>query len=138
MDKETLQKFMLEELKMIQEIIKRMATNSFMIKGWVITLVVASLLFKGNGFQAVIAFFPLITFWFLDAYYLRQERLYRKLYTWVINNRLENDEFLFDMNTTRFNNNVNSAIKTMFSVTLGWFYCTITILIVLYIIYLYK
>ncbi|KFZ25521.1 MAG: hypothetical protein KQ78_02282 [Candidatus Izimaplasma bacterium HR2] len=35
-NKESLKKDMLKEIEIIQEIIKRMAFNSFMIKGWAI------------------------------------------------------------------------------------------------------
>ena len=84
---EEVKEFMLKEVDIIQEIIKRMAHNSFLIKGWTITLVVATLLLKGNKAQAFITFIPLIGLWYLDAYFLRQERLYRKLYSWVVANR---------------------------------------------------
>jgi hypothetical protein len=118
----------IKELTLIQDIIKRMASNSFLVKGWAITLIVATLLFKGSRIQILIAFIPLIAFWILDAYYLRQERLYRKLYDWVIQNRKEKLDNLFDLNTSRFNKQVPSIIKTMFSVTLLYFYCAILVL----------
>lgn len=128
-DKDILRKYLLKEIEIIQDIIKRMAFNSFLIKGWAVTLVVVSLLLKGTDRQILIAFIPLLVFWFLDAYFLWQERMYRKLYDWVRNNRLKTDEFLFDMNAYRFKNDVQSRLKIMFSITLGWFYGVITILI---------
>ena len=132
-DKESLKEYMLKEIEIIQDIIKRMAFNSFMIKGWAITLVVVSLLLKGTDkYQIWIAFIPLFVFWFLDAYFLWQERLYRKLYDWVVNNRLETDEYLFDMDAYRFKDEVQSKLRIMFSITLGWFYGSITILILIY------
>ncbi|MBW8004043.1 MAG: hypothetical protein FVQ80_18960 [Planctomycetes bacterium] len=80
-NKESLKEYMLKEIEIIQDIIKRMAFNSLMIKGWAITLVVVSLLLKGTDkYQIWIAFIPLLVFWFLDAYFLWQERLYRELY----------------------------------------------------------
>lgn len=36
-------------------------------------------------------------FWFLDAYYLTQERSFRKQYQWLIENRLKTDERLFEV-----------------------------------------
>ena len=132
-EKESLKEYMLKEIDIIQEIIKRMAFNSFMIKGWAITLVVVALLLRGTEkYQVWIAFIPLFVFWFLDAYFLWQERLYRKLYEWVINNRLKTDEYLFDMNTYRFKDEVQSKLRIMFSITLGWFYGSIAILIIIY------
>jgi len=135
--KESLKEYMLKEIEIIQDIIKRMAFNSFMIKGWAITLVVVALLLKGTEYQVWIAFIPLLVFWFLDAYFLWQERMYRKLYEWVINNRLKTDEYLFDMNAYRFKEEVQSKFRIMFSITLGWFYGSIAILIAIYSVLLF-
>ena len=132
-NKDNLKEYMLKEIDIIQDIIKRMAFNSFMIKGWAITLVVVTLLLKGTEkYQVWIAFIPLVVFWFLDAYFLRQERMYRKLYKWVIGNRLKTEEYLFDMNARRFENEVQSIPRIMFSITLGWFYGSIAILVIIY------
>jgi len=131
-DKANLKEYMLKEIDIVQDIIKRMAFNSFMIKGWAITLVVVTLLLKGAKHQVLIAFIPLLVFWFLDAYFLWQERMYRKLYDWVISNRLKTDEHLFDMNAYRFKDKVQSRFRIMFSITLGWFYGSIAVLIAIY------
>ena len=136
-EKESLREYMLKEIDIIQDIIRRMAFNSFMIKGWAITLVVVALLLKGTEYQVWIAFIPLLVFWFLDAYFLWQERMYRKLYDWVIKNRLKTDEYLFDMNAYRFKDEVQSRFRIMFSITLGWFYGSIAILIVVYSIIIF-
>ena len=133
--KEELKEFMLKEIEIIQDIIKRMAFNSFVIKGWTITLVAVILLLKGGKYQVFIAFIPLFVFWFLDAYFLWQERLYRRLYNWVINNRLKTAEYLFDMNAYRFKNEEQSKLRIMFSITLGWFYGSILILTLIYVFY---
>ena len=131
-NKENLKEYMLKEIEIIQDIIKRMAFNSFMIKGWAITLVLVALLLKGTKHQVWIAFIPLLVFWFLDAYFLWQERMYRKLYEWVINNRLNTEEYLFDMNAYRFKSEVQSRVRIMVSITLGWFYGSIAFLIIIY------
>ena len=60
--KEELKEFMLKEVDIIQDIIKRVASNSFMIKGWTITLVVVVLLLKGSKYQVFIAYIPLLVF----------------------------------------------------------------------------
>ena len=136
-NEDKLKEFMLKEIEIIQDIIRRMGFNSFMIKGWAITLVVVALLLKGTEYQVWIAFIPLLVFWFLDAYFLWQERMYRKLYEWVINNRLKTEEYLFDMNAYRFEGEVQSRFRIIFSITLGWFYVSIAILIVIYSILLF-
>ena len=126
--------YMLKEIELIQDVIKRMASNSFLIKGWAITLVVASLLLRGSRHQAMIAFIPLLMFWFLDAYFLWQEKMYRELYSWVVTNRLRTGEHLFDLNAKRFEKIVQSKYRLMLSTTLIWFYGLIGALIVIYII----
>lgn len=74
----------LEYLKMIQEIITRMANNSFLLKGWAITLVSGIFALSAWNNLGVIfyclIYIPLFVFWLLDSYYLQQERLYRGLY----------------------------------------------------------
>jgi hypothetical protein len=136
MANKNLKEYMLKEIDIIQNIINRMAFNSFVVKGWAITLIVVTLLFRGSKYQVWIAFIPLVVFWFLDSYFLQQERLYRKLYEWVIKNRLKTEENLFNMNTDRFKTDVQSRIRIMFSITLGWFYSSIAVLIIVYAIIL--
>jgi len=135
--KEELREFMIKEIEIIQDIIKRMAFNSFMIKGWTVTLVAVTLLLRGSKYQVLIAFIPILVFWFLDAYFLWQERLYRRLYNWVTKNRMNTDEYLFDMNAYRFKNEEQSKLRIMFSITLGWFYGSIFILTLIYAIYVF-
>lgn len=79
----------LEYLKMIQDIIIRMANNSFHLKGWAITIVTGIFAVSawnnlGVCFYSLI-YIPIVSFWFLDTYYLQQERLYRGLYDRVRN-----------------------------------------------------
>ena len=73
----------LKHLEFIQNVITRMNTNSFQIKGWAITIVAATLALYAstkNECFILVGVFPSIIFWFLDAYYLTQERKFRGLY----------------------------------------------------------
>lgn len=73
----------LKHLDFIQSIISRLAANSFIIKGWTVTLtsgLIAVSADKEKAAYAAAALIPAVVFWGLDAYYLRQERLYRRLY----------------------------------------------------------
>ncbi len=73
----------LKHLEFIQNVITRMNTNSFQIKGWAITIVSATLALYAstkNDCFILVGVFPSIIFWFLDAYYLTQERKFRGLY----------------------------------------------------------
>jgi hypothetical protein len=109
-------------LEMIQDIISRMANNSFLLKAWSVTIISALCVLLAYGKLSVMAvmFIPLVCFWSLDGYFLRQERLYRKLYDAVRIKR--EDEIDFSMNATAFNNQVDSWVKTCISITLVIFY----------------
>lgn len=124
-----LREYLLKEVEILQDIIKRMAFNSFLIKGWTVTLVVVSLLVKSGQQHVHLAFIPLLVFWFLDAYFLWQERMYRKLYEWVIAHRLQTSEHLLDLNAYRFRSEVQSIPRIMVSITLFWFYATLAVLV---------
>ena len=102
-DNNTKREILYKEIDLIQSCISRMAQNSFMVKGWVITLVAACCAVSSlNSSEWKILFIfgalAIILFWYLDAYFLKMERLYRFKYEWVINNRLKKDEFAFDLN----------------------------------------
>ncbi len=73
----------IKHLEFIQSTITRMNQNSFQIKGWMITLVSALLALYAsseNVIYILIAIAPAVVFWFLDAYYLQQERRFRGVY----------------------------------------------------------
>jgi len=129
-----LRDYLFKEVEIVQDIISRMGTNSFLIKGWTATLVVASLIVQGVSYHHYVAFLPLLVFWYLDAYFLRTERLYRKLYDWLIINRQKSDEFLLDMNNKslekRFGKEVSCTLQVMFSKTLVPFYGVLLFIII--------
>lgn len=72
-----------KHMEFVQAVITRLANNSFLLKGWALTLVSALLGFAISQAQvalALAAFIPSIIFWLLDTYYLRQERAFRTIY----------------------------------------------------------
>jgi hypothetical protein len=72
-----------EYLAIVQGAITRMAGNSFLLKGWTVTLVAGLSAFaadKSDRSFALIAVAVVIVFALLDAYYLALERAYRDLY----------------------------------------------------------
>jgi hypothetical protein len=77
-----------KHLEFIQAIIARMAGNSFQMKGWNVALATAAVGFAAtkdsHPTAAVLAVVPSIAFWFLDAYYLGLEWLYRDLYNGAV------------------------------------------------------
>ena len=134
MDDKTLREYLFKEVEIVQDIITRMGTNSFLVKGWAITLIVASLLITGFSYHHFVAFLPWLIFWVYDAYFLRMEKLYRKLNDWLINNRSKSEEFLLDMNKSslenRFGKETPCLQQVMFSKTLVVFYGVLLIMIV--------
>lgn len=70
-------------LGLLQSVINRMASNSTACKTWCITIVAAAIVIiadKGKPNFIWIALFPIFLFFFLDSYYLAQERCFRDLY----------------------------------------------------------
>ncbi len=121
-------------LQMIQSVIARMARNSFLIKGWSITVVAALGALAAAGTSELfvyLACFPAAMFWALDAYFLRQEKLYRKLWDRA---REPGAEVDFSMETKPFNGKVDSIAKLARSPTLGLFHGTIAGMIVVVIV----
>lgn len=113
----------LKHLEMIQGIINRMASNSFLLKGWSVTLISALFALAAkdsNQFFSFLAYFPCVVFWSLDGYFLWQERMYRKLYQDVAKKDLESIDF--DMNAVKFKNEVDSWFCICFSSTLRLFH----------------
>jgi hypothetical protein len=126
------EKILIEEVKNIQDIIKRMASNSFNLKTWTVTLIIAVILFRSNNEQIFITFIPLISFWYLDSYYLRQEKLFREVYNHTLKYRLNNDDKLFNINPKKFDDAIAPTFKIMFTVSTIPFYGSVfTILIIM-------
>ena len=71
----------IKHLEMIEKVIERMASNSFILKGWTVTLVtlVFTLMSKeGERKLLLVAAVPDLVFFFLDGYFLQLERKYRQ------------------------------------------------------------
>ena len=113
-----------KHLEMIQGVINRMAHNSFLLKGWTVTLVAASFWLTARFDDicpwtiGIGVFLLVLLFWGLDGYYLWQERLFRRLYN-VVRTKEKTD---FDMDVQSFAKDVNSWINTCFSPTQWPFY----------------
>ena len=126
----------LKHLDMIQGVINRMANNSFLLKGWSVVLVSALFALAAkdsNKLYIYLAYFPTIAFWVLDGYFLRQEKLYRKLYDKVRNT--DDSKIDFSMDTSSLIKQVSTWSEVVFSKTLSIFHGVIvlTILLVMWI-----
>lgn len=118
----------LKHLEFIQNIIARMAKNSFLLKWWAITITTALIAISIKEKDLIfllISIFPIIIFWFLDSYYLKQEKLFRKLYDEV---RIKEEKNIdFSLKT----NGEEAICSSFFSLTLLLFYLSIIVLIII-------
>ena len=111
-------------IELVQSIISRLANNSFLLKGWTITLIAAIFSLSDKimkNFNFIIYIFILL-FWILDSYYLYQERLYRNLYNQVIEIRDENNSLFSLKIDKKRNEKIISFFKSFFSFTEVSFY----------------
>jgi hypothetical protein len=75
-----------KHLEFIQGVINRMASNSFLFKGWSITIIAGISAFAAKDSNSALMIVPIIStllFWGVDAYYLMLERAFRNLYSTV-------------------------------------------------------
>ena len=113
----------LKHLEFIQGVITRMASNSFLVKGWSVTLVSAVLAVvaaKESNHKfgiTLVGFLPVLLFWGLDGFFLRQEKLYRALWDDV---RMQPaaTPVDFNMNTSKVSYRVDSWGRVCLSKTL--------------------
>lgn len=118
----------LKHLELIQAVVNRMASNSFSLKGWSV-IVVSALFALAAGTSAIrfslLAYLPAVAFWALDAYFLRQERLFRKLYDAVRVGPAGSTDF--SMDTSPYVATVDSWFRTGVSSTLVIFHGTVVL-----------
>lgn len=120
----------IKHLEFIQDVIKRMNLNSFYIKGWSITLVSAILVIsKTDSISYLFPYLGIPIFWGLDAYYLSQEKKFRKLYELVSKN--SNQIELFSMRVKDINYYEISWFKCLYSITIIPVYLTMIIIVLI-------
>lgn len=146
-----------KELDLIQDVIKRMAGNSFKVKAWAMAIVggvlalAKEIVFPAqdaaiNGPAAIglsiFLMLVVVMFWYLDGFFLKTEKLYRELYKWVLKYRSKTDDYLYNLNTfTRVVDKKETFIKApsigkvMFTKTLWPFYCVPLIFVLALLVY---
>lgn len=130
----------LKHLEFIQNVISRMNHNSFLLKGWSVTIVSAMLAIYSSTSKIdlfLISIFPVLVFWLLDTYYLSQERKFRGLYN-DIAEVSENPHLLkeFEMRPDLYTGDKFSFWNVFWSQTIWKFYLSIIILLIGLFIYL--
>ena len=113
-----------KHLEMTQAVINRLGRNSFLLKSWSMTILVAAMVLitrenLQNQYFVLVLFLPVVGFWILDGYSLWQERLFRQVYEEV---RQQSDtDFKMDLGKHRDKPKC-SWIAAIFSITLIIFY----------------
>ena len=148
-----------KHLEFIQGVINRHNSNSFLIKGWTITLASAIYALSGaigEEIVTLISIGPILIFWILDSIFLANERSFISLYNCVANSnelivnestlrrkfRTKNDSevhktktfkvTLFSMNFGLFKEiKRNNWWITIYSSTIIWFYLAMLIVSIL-------
>ena len=108
-----------KEIDLIQGCINRMAHNSFLVKGWAITIITAVITIVATkqelppyslNVTGIVSFLVVIAFWYLDSFFLYMEKLYREMYQFVIKTREDEStqevkqigRISFDLNPYKF------------------------------------
>lgn len=119
-----------KHLEIIHSSVNRLATHSFYIKGWSITITTALVGFvvsKGDCSFLKLALIPAIAFWLLDGYYLGVERRFVALYDAAAREQI--DTYIIQPNTyTSFR---NSIIGGCFSLPVLLFHATVAALVII-------
>lgn len=125
----------LKHLEFIQNTINRMSTNSFLIKGWAITLVGIILglnklegnyIFKKSFYnfptEMVIVLLIIFLFWFINAYFLQQERRYIYIYSKTIEpfnlNSQGSNNLILDMNYKNYDTSSSNSSMPYYCISI--------------------
>ena len=120
-------------LQMIQNIVARMAGNSFSLRTLAVTLTTGLIALLGSiphptPLYALAALLPLFVFWLLDARYLQLERLYRRLYDDV---RLGKANEPFTMVIGPYSRQEKTVPMIALSWSVLWVYATLLVVLAL-------
>lgn len=124
----------IKSMEFCQDIIKRMADNSFRLKQWfTLTIIAFATLQLDNLLYIVLLFiFP-----YLDAYYLKQERIFREIYNDFMKcvNENKTNRNPFDMKPTKEQREQFSIWNEIFSISVAPFYFIIICVLQSFIVY---
>ena len=120
-----------KHLEFLQGVINRMASNSFLFKGWSITIIAGISAFAAKDSSSGLMIVPMVSsllFWSIDAHYLMLERAFRDLYDDVATLPAS----AIDYSMKPKNVSVAAWAKTLVGRPILWlFYGTVLIMLVL-------
>lgn len=130
----TVKESKLKHLEFIQSVISRMATNSFLFKGWAVTIATGLSAYAAVASRSAllaIAILSTAMFWAMDGYYLWLERGFIRLHNEVsLKDEMEIDFSMIIDKSLAF----RRWLKTCFRPHLWLFYGTIIVVDVIGII----
>jgi hypothetical protein len=119
-------------LELIQAVIARLGNDSFLVKGWAVTVTGVFLGFAVSSqdeWLAVVSIVPVLSFGLLDGYYLKSERLYRILYERVRSGASDAVPFSMDATSKVFTSTLTgdckrtkSLLRTLWRPTIRYLY----------------
>lgn len=119
-----------KHLEFIQGVINRMASNSFLFKGWSITIIAGISAFATKDSNSMLMIVPIVStilFWSVDAYYLMLERSFRGVYDDVAAKSPDNIDYLIKPKGI----SIKSWVRVVFTrPILVAFYGTVLILLI--------
>lgn len=117
-----------KKLEFYQSIIARMNSSSMQIK--VATYTVSAIIL-GSSLDPLVALLPIIMFWFLDSYYLANEKQFRNLY-----NDIADDESIPSLKIDKpFNNYcelICSVLKSCKSFVIVFSYIPVVVITIIF------
>lgn len=122
-----------EHLKLIEAVIDRLSRLSFAVKAAASTLVAALIIgtLSADAPLVAIGAVAIPVLWFIDGYYLRQEKLYRQLFLKVRTSppaEPSSAEY-FDMDARPYSNHVAGIQQIMFRTYLGLYYTVLLVFV---------
>jgi hypothetical protein len=116
----------IKHLELVQGVIGRLASNSFLMKGWALTVSGAFFGFSAKDLDwriAAVGLMPLMVFWGLDGYFLSRERMFRALYDAVRKGDPNVEPFSMDYIQFKRRGQVSNGWRaSLWSRTVAWFY----------------
>ena len=119
-----------KHLEMIQGVINRMASNSFLFKGWSITIIAAISAFAAKDTSSALMIIPIVSgflFWAVDGYYLMLERAFRRLYDDVAKKSATKIDFRMDVKNMGIG--FKDWFRTILRPVLATFYGTVILML---------
>jgi hypothetical protein len=113
----------IKHLEFVQAVISRMSQNSFLLKGWCVTLISALYALAAKDADRnylFVSYIAIPAFWILDGFFIAVERRYRSLYAEVAKRDAAQTDF--DLDASRFAKGHGLWIAGIFSKTLLVFY----------------